>query len=382
MKKKLAIISAKADQLPLVYKSKELGIETHCFAWDKNPEQNACKGIADYFHPISILEKEQILEKCREIEINGVTSILNDYSVPTVAYIAQGLGLPGNSYEDMLIAVNKYKAREKFHQKGVSSPRFTLVRKGETPDTKGFHYPLIVKPTDRSASLGVMKANTEKEFYEALEMALNLSFEGEAIVEEFVSGVEMSVDTMSWNGKHYIFAIRDKITSKAPYFVELAHNVPSSLSNENIAKIEAETRKALDALNIKHGACDTELKITETGNIYLIEVNPRMGGDRSYDLIKYSTGHDYIKIQVNAAVGYWEEPIIIHHFHTGTYFWCEGQEWVKQIIDNKDKYPEIIDVEITKEKLIPLICNGDRSGYFIYKSDRKRSWNEIKKIFE
>jgi len=382
MKKKLAIIGGKEEQAPLVYKAKEMEIETHCFSWEKNVENTFCKGIADYFHPISILEKEQILEKCKEIKIDGVTAICNDYAVPTVAYVAQNMGLPGNRYEDMLIAINKYKARERFLQKGVSSPHFTLAKKGEKPNIAGFKYPLIVKPTDRSASLGVIKANTEKEFQNALAAALELSFEGEAIVEEFVSGLEMSVDTMSWNGKHHVFAMRDKITSKAPVFVELAHNEPSSVSKENVAKIEVETRKALNALNIKLGACDTEIKITEDGNVYLIEVNPRMGGDRSYDLIKYSTGHDYMKIHINAALGYWEEPTIINHYYIGMYYWCEGQEWVKQIIDNKDKYPEIIDAEITKEKLFPLKCNGDRSGYFIYKSDRKRSWNEKNKIFE
>ena len=47
MKKKLAIISANEDQMPLVNKAKEMGIETHCFSWDKTEEHTFCKGIAD-----------------------------------------------------------------------------------------------------------------------------------------------------------------------------------------------------------------------------------------------------------------------------------------------------------------------------------------------
>jgi len=105
--KKLAIICADKRQLALVEKAKELGIETHCFAWDREGYID-CKGIADYFHPISILEKEQILEVCREIKIDGVTSIKVDHATPTVAYVAQGLGLNGNRYEDMLTVRNKY----------------------------------------------------------------------------------------------------------------------------------------------------------------------------------------------------------------------------------------------------------------------------------
>jgi len=375
MKKKLAIISANADQIPLVKKAKEMGIETHCFAWDKEGYID-CKGIADYFHPISIFEKEQILEKCKELKIDGITSIVYDYAVPTVAYVAQNMGLTGNNYEDALVHVNKYKARERFFQKGVSSPHFAVARKKETPAMSGFKYPVIVKPTDCFASRGVMKANSEKELKEALERAQNFSFSDEAIIEEFVTGAEVSVDSISWKGKHYIFGIRDKVTSGAPYFVEMAHHEPSQLSMESIAKIENEARKALDALNIRYGACDTEIKITEDGEVYLIEVNARMGGDKSCELIGYTTGHDYLKIAVNVALGYWEEPVITHKYHTGVYFLSKECEWIKQIIENKDKYQEIAEAEITKEELFPLQSSADRSGYFIYKSDKKKIWSD------
>ena len=59
---KLAIIGAGYLQLPLVHKAKSLGIETHCFAWE---EGAVCCQVADYFYPISITEKEQILSICQ-----------------------------------------------------------------------------------------------------------------------------------------------------------------------------------------------------------------------------------------------------------------------------------------------------------------------------
>lgn len=376
MKKKLAIICASPDQIPLVNKAKEMGLETHCFAWDKG-DYSACKEYADYYHPISILEKEQILEVCKEIKIDGVISVLDEYAVPTVAYIAENMGLIGNKYADTMITSSKYKARQSFLKHGVSSPRFAFAQKGEAPpDLTGFKYPLIVKPTDRSASHGVMKVNSEKEFEGALLRALNASFKGQAIVEEFVSGSEVSVDSISWNGKHHIFAIRDKVTSGAPYFVEIAHHEPSQLSNESIAKIETEARKALDALNIRYGACDTEIKITEDGDVYLIEVNARMGGDKSCELIGYTTGHDYLKRAINVALGYWDEPVIVHKYHTGVYFLSQEHEWIKQVIENKDKDPEIVEAKITRDELYPLQSSADRSGYFIYQSDKKRIWKD------
>ena len=71
MKKKLAIIGASYLQLPLVERAKKTGIETHCFAWS---EGAICKEIADFFYPISILEKDDILQKCIDIKIDGNTA--------------------------------------------------------------------------------------------------------------------------------------------------------------------------------------------------------------------------------------------------------------------------------------------------------------------
>lgn len=66
--KKLAIIGASYLQLPLIEKAKSMGIETHVFAWAANDVGEAA---ADHFYPISIVEKEQILEQCRQIGIEA-----------------------------------------------------------------------------------------------------------------------------------------------------------------------------------------------------------------------------------------------------------------------------------------------------------------------
>jgi len=383
MKKKLAIISASYPQKPLVLKAKEMGIETHCFALDKGyEEQNVCKQVADYFYPICVFEKEKILEVCKEKKIDGITAIDDDKGVLTVAFVAENMGLIGNIYANTIIARNKYKARQVMLAKGVNSPRFAIAHEGQDPDLTGFKYPVIVKSTDRCASIGVMKVDTEAELEKAIQHAQQLSYSGQAIIEEFITGMEFSAHTMSWNGKHYIIAIRDKVTSGAPHFVEIAHHIPTQFTPEIVARIKIEATKALDALNIRYGACDAEFKVAADGNVYPIEINARMGGGQSYDMIEYSTGIDYIKMAINVALGYWEEPDeIVFHYHTGIHFWCEGQEWVKHVIDNKDKYPEVVKTQIIKEEVLnPLQSSADRNGYFIYKSDRKKTREDFKAL--
>jgi len=367
MSKKLAIIGASYLQLPLVQKAKEMGIETYCFAW---VDGAVCKEIADYFYPVSTLEKEKILNICKNIKIDGITSIASEAAVPTVCFVAENMNLVSNSYESSLISTDKYKMRQKFQEHNISSPKFALA--DNNVDFNDFLLPLIVKPTDRSGSRGVFKVENRDNLQNAILRAKNESFAKQAIVEEYVSGNEVSVEAISWKGKHYILAITDKVTTGEPYFVELEHHQPSQLPDNIQNMISEETIKALDTLNVQYGASHTEIKINDKGEMYLIEVGARMGGDFiGSDLVKLSTGYDFVKGVIEIALGEFVEPIITEQKFSGIYFLCKETEQLKSVIENKNKYSEIIKAEIIDNKLHNVQQSADRSGYFIYQSNKK-----------
>lgn len=364
---KLAIIGASYLQKPLVLKAKEMGIETHVFAWD---EGAVCKEISDYFYPISIIEKEQIFNKCKEIRIDGITSIASDAAVPTICYVAEKMGLLSNSYADALTATNKYLMRKRFVDFMVNSPRFVIAK--ENYSIGDFKFPVIVKPTDRSGSRGVMKISNGAEIEQAVARAQSESYSGEAIVEEFITGAEVSVESISWKGKHYILAITDKVTTGEPYFVELEHHQPSALSSEIQKKIMEETRKALSAVGVNYGAGHSEFIITDTNDVYAVELGARMGGDFiGSDLVHLSTGYDFLKAVINVSLGTFEEPELSLHNCSGVYFLSKETENIKNYIDDPELYLEIVSSEITDLQLHNVQSSSDRSGYLIYQSNKR-----------
>ena len=78
-----------------------------------------------------------------------------------------------------------------------------------------------------------------------------------------------------------------------------------------IEKIKIETLKTLSALDIQFGAAHSELKIDSNGNVYLIEVGARMGGDFiGSHLVESSTGYDFVKGVVEIALGKFKVPNI------------------------------------------------------------------------
>lgn len=371
--KTLAIIGASYLQQPLVEKAKEMGLYTLCFAWN---EGAVCKDLADEFYPISIVEKEQILAICQQKHIDGICTIASDVAAPTVAYVAEKMGLIGNSYACAPKANNKYLMRQAFMQADVDCPQFMRVLEA-TDETlemirQTFQIPLIVKPSDRSGSLGVTKVEYWEDLYTAISTAISYSFKHEAMVEEFIEGREISVEFISYAGKHYPLQITDKVTTEAPHFVELEHHQPADLPAQMYQRIYAITNRALISLGVTNGASHSEYRITKDGRVVVMEIGARMGGDFiGSDLVRLSTGYDFVKGVIEVALGDFSKPQITEHKHSGVYFLCEETKHLLPIIQNANKNKTIVQFEITDPKLHRVTRSADRSGYAIYQSDYK-----------
>ena len=369
MAKKLAIIGASYLQLPLVKKAKEMGLETHCFAWEKGA---VCKDVADFFYPISITEKDTILKTCQTIGIDGIASIASDLAAPTVAYTAEKMGLIGNSYESAVKANNKFLMRETLMCTNIPCPQYRMVKDIDCLNDIDWKYPQIVKPSDRSGSLGVQKVNSAVDLQKAVQNALDVSFKKEAMIEDFIDGREISVEFISYQGIHYPLTITDKVTTGSPYFVELEHHQPSNLSKDEYIIIYNITKRALNALGITNGASHSEYKISNDGHIYVMEIGGRMGGDFiGSDLVRLSTGYDFLRGVVEVAVGGFQAPLITKQSYSGVYFLSKETKYLKPLIENWKKYSEIVYAEITDSDLRAVKCSGDRSGYVIYNSNKK-----------
>lgn len=367
--RRIAIIGAGYLQLPLVKKAKEMGLETHCFAWE---EGAVCKGKADHFYPVSIIEKEKILKICLEIGINGICTIASDVAAPTVAYVAEKMGLVGNSYESAVRANNKYLMRNALHAAGVPCPGYHMVKDISESEDLALDFPLIVKPSDRSGSLGVAKISSGDELRPAVEKALAFSFKKEAMVEEYIEGREISVEFISYQGQHYPLQITDKVTTGTPHFVELEHHQPSTLSPEQYSEIYTITEKALTALGITDGASHSEYKITDDGQVVVMEIGGRMGGDFiGSDLVRLSTGYDFVRGVIEVALGDFHAPCITQRRYSGVYFLSKETVHLLPVIEHWQDYPEIVRAEITGEELCQVECSNDRSGYLIYQSQKE-----------
>ena len=178
--KRIVIIGANEFQNPLILKAKEMGYETHVFAWQAGA---IGERTADFFYPISIIEKDRILEECKKLKPEAIVTIASDLATITVNYIARKLGLVCNSERNVRVSTNKYEMRKAFQAAGVATPDFCEVGPGDDLNRiKRMRLPIIIKPTDRSGSRGITKVERVEEIEAAVRTSIEYSFEKKAIV--------------------------------------------------------------------------------------------------------------------------------------------------------------------------------------------------------
>ena len=364
-KKKIAIIGAAVFQEPAILKAKEMNLETHVFAWAQG---DPGEKLADFFYPISIREKEEILEKCREIGIDAVMSIASDLAMTTVNYVAENMGLNGNSIQATEISTNKHLMREAFEKNGDPSPRSILVDASTDLDSIDLKYPLIVKPTDRSGSRGVKKVTNNEQLRNAVYKAREYSFENKAVVEEFIEGDEYSIEYISYHGKHWFIAATQKVTTGAPFFIETGHRQPAPLDVDVIEKIKKVSEHALDSLKIENGAAHIELKI-DGDDIKIVEIGGRMGGDFiGSDLVPLSTGYDFVKAVIDVSLDQQPEiPSGVSAAYAGVNFLMEAKD-VVEYRNFKEEHPgAILKEHIDSDFSDAVTDSSNRHGYYIFR---------------
>lgn len=370
------IIGASYLQLPLIKSARKKGFTTHVFAWE---DGSVAHGECDEFYPVSITDLDTIYRICDALEPVGVATIASDLGAGTVHALSRRYDLLRNAESSISKTTNKAEMRRAFEVAGLCSPSFkalveTEVAAYEIPET--VELPVIVKPVDRSGSRGVTRVDDVSQLPTAMLLALNESFSKEIIIETFITGVEASVETMSWNGEHRILAITDKVTTGPPHFVELEHHQPSLLPPEIQREILSLVPKALDSLEIRYGAAHCEVIIDDAGKVWLTEIGARMGGDFiGSHLVPLSTGYDYVGAVIDVATNSFVDARTHERGYAGVKFLNPNNGIITQIDNSVSRYPEIIEHAIflrPGDHCRSATHSGERAGYFIYYSGTHR----------
>lgn len=276
-------------------------------------EAEAWSSAVDTVVVADTADSADVLRRLAEVldlrQVAGVASII-DYFVVTAAEVARRISVPGCNPEAAARARNKLKTRQACSAAGVGQPAHAWVADATDGDSaKTVGYPCVAKPLTEAASIGVKLCRDRSELTEHLRRltVTETDIRGNnrpagALVEEFVQGIELSVETVTWNGERHVVGVIDKVLEGAPAFVEVGETFPSALPEPVQAEAVRTALAGLDAIGHDFGFAHVEVIVSRDGG-RLVEINARPGGALIGRLIREAHGVDLVDALVRLHTG-------------------------------------------------------------------------------
>lgn len=302
--KKLLMLGGGFLQKYVIRKAKAMGYYVLCLDADPNA---VGFDIADEHAVINIVDEEACLAYARDKQVDGVLTAATDFSVLTMSRIAEELHLPGINYQSAKVIKNKALVRKRLFEANADDTgiSYEIDSVEDIADIlPKIKFPVMMKPVDGSGSRGASKVEKTEDFVKAAEFAMNGSITHRAVAEPFIEGKEYGVESFVDNGVIHVLGVMQKDMTEPPYYAELGHAIPSGLTPELETKVKSCVYRAIFALGVNHGSVNMDLLITNEGNVHIVDVGARMGGNLiGSHIIPMGTGIDYMGNMIRAAVG-------------------------------------------------------------------------------
>lgn len=366
---KILVLAGGSDQIALINELKSRGHITILVDYFENPP---AKKYAEKHIIASTLDVNRVKEIAIAEGVDLITTACTDQALLTVANVSEQLSLPCYlSYQTGLNVTNKSYMKKVLADNNIPTAKYVILDKVDLSAVKDFQLPLVVKPVDCNSSKGVRRIDDINELPKYLEEAINFSRTKTAIVEEFKTGNEISVDYyVEGEEAKYLSATSSLKIKNRNSFTILSSDYPAVTfrQEERLRVIGNQIAKAFCLKD-----CPLFIQMIANGDdINVIEFSARMGGGSKYNLIKVLSGVDIMSKYVDLVLG--DKPGVAPskqiEYCKMVYIYCkpgildhfEGFEQLKAdgIIDTWFEY-KTQGMEITQAE-----TSGDRAaGYLI-----------------
>jgi biotin carboxylase len=295
-------LGASISQLAAIKHARASGY--HVVAVDGDPHAVAFP----YAHApevVDFTDVERVVEIGRRHNVDGVLAISTDRAVVPAAAVAAELGLPGIGVDVARGFTNKGTMRARLALAGIAQPRSRVVFSAAHVEAAfaAFTPPVVLKPADSGGQRGVFLVSSRDEVYERLPETLALSRSGQAILEEYLDGIELNSLLAVRDGEPTVLTLSDRLRPGGIGFgVGWIHMFPSVLPDETLREATDLAVAAVRALGLRDGIAFPQL-IATAGGVRVVEVAARIAAGQMADLVSYATGINLFDIAFAQALG-------------------------------------------------------------------------------
>ena len=368
-RKKLLILGGSTYLTRTIEAVREAGYRT--VVVDRDPAAPGL-AVADVGRAIDMVDAAAVLALAREERVDGVMP-LTDFGVPTAARVASTLGLRGLTPDTAPLACDKGLMRQQWERDGLPNPEFRVVtsEKEAHEASEAIGLPVVIKPADSGGGArGVSVVRVSGELAWAHAFAEPFARNGRIVVERFVEGNELSVESISQEGNVHVLAVSDRVKAPLRTRVATSHRYPADLEPGTLEQVHAVAAAAVRSLGITDGPSHLEMIVTDTGPV-LLELGARGGGGHIFSVaVEVVSGVPMVAESARVLVGD-EADLRIRHERGCVYLLFAPERGVIRAIRGVDEaraLPGVLELGVTRrvgDVLGPLTDGLHRSGFAV-----------------
>ena len=280
--KTILILSGGIEAINGIKVAKRIGLKT--IVCDGNYNAPG-KSYADFFIHCNIYDPEETVHAISRYQkkncIDGVITIATD-AVRTVSAVAEYLNLPANSMKTAISSTDKLKMKTSFQENSITVPKFTDINNEiELFDKIKNFKEAVLKPIDNRGGRGVIRLNKSLDLKKWYDYSLKFSSSKRLILEEWISGPQISTESLVIDGKTYLCGISDRnysnLSETFPFIVENGGETPSKYYPEIKDILQKKLDDVAKILGIKNGILKGDI-VLKNKIPYVIEVATRLSG--------------------------------------------------------------------------------------------------------
>ena len=340
---------------------------------------------ADIAEVVDFSDVRAVVEVARRIGVDGVLTISADRAVPVVAAVAEELGLPGIGTQTAHLLTHKRAMRDALGAADLPQPRYASLRSTADVDAAldKVTFPAVLKPVDSGGQRAIFRIESREELERDLAEAIAESPTDEALVEEFVDGIELNGIVIARVGEPALITLSDRLRPPGIGFgVGWIHVYPPSIPPEQLRLAGQVAVESVRALGLTDAIAFPQLIASPDGSVAVVEVAARIPGGQMADLVRHAVGVDLVEVALlqalaeyvpdDLALPRFAQPLAIRFFTaepgplpTGRVTRIGELDTVlaSEGVVQADTYLQI------GETIRPVRRDGDRRGYVIAIAD-------------
>lgn len=383
----IIVLAGTKWQIPLVKRIKAEGYAAIVF---NLYEDSPAFEYADDYRTADILDIETCLKLSRPFAPVAVVSDECDIATPSVALLAEKLGLPSIGMDKAKLYTNKYRMRTFGRRHQFHTPVFCKC-KTVTQALDFFQIynkKMIMKPLDGNSSRGIYTIHCKEDIIKNFESSLQHSkAEQSVMLEEYIEGTEFTVDGIVTEQGHVSLAVSEK--RHYAYNENIACSLYFSYSNPkyDYNKLRKLNDEFVNLSGLPFGLTHAEYKYSH-GQFYLIEIGARGGGNLiSAVIVPFLSGIDNYGYLLSGALGHEykgkirlkekERCAVLHFFDVEKEQGIVKKIWGEEVLSCN---PRILDYCLyckEGERVCRAADDSKRIGYYIAYGDNRNELDDL-----